>query len=255
MNDRGLPPLGVLGAIQFLTRVPIRLRAAPDQARCIPWFPVVGALIGAIVGGVAAGAMEWVPPGVAASVAVITGLVISGAFHEDGLADTMDALGGTTPAHRREILKDSRHGSYGVAALCSTIVLRILCLAALGPATAFAGAVAAHTLGRGAAVAVMTTAPAASERGLGSASARALSRGGALAGIGAAVAITVLAVGWWAGPLVAAAGTGALVVGVLGVRAFEGVSGDILGGVEQVAECAVLVVTVALATHHSLWWA
>ena len=44
-----MPPLGVLGALQFLTRIPIRLRAAPDIARCVPWFPVVGAAIGAVV--------------------------------------------------------------------------------------------------------------------------------------------------------------------------------------------------------------
>ena len=95
--------------------------------------------------------------------------MLTGAFHEDGLADTADALGRVEhPNERREILKDSRHGSYGVAAMCSTIVLRVVCVASLGPAAAFAGLVAAHTLGRGAAVAVMGTARAgARPTGLG----------------------------------------------------------------------------------------
>lgn len=254
VSETGLPPIGLLGAIQFLTRIPIRLRSAPDLARCVPWFPVVGALIGVASGGVAALAMEWVTPAVAGALAVITGVVVTGAFHEDGLADTMDALGGMTPARRREILKDSRHGSYGVAAMCSTILLRVVCVASLGPAAAFAGLVAAHTLGRGAAVAVMATAPPVPQDGLGADYARSLTGRGAFGGVSAALVIAALATGWWVGPLAAAAALAALVITVLARRAFEGVSGDILGAVEQTAECAVLVATVALATHHDLWW-
>ena len=121
--------------------------------------------------------MEVVPATVAAAVAVLGGVALTGAFHEDGLADTADALGGTTPERRREILKDSRHGSYGVAAMTGSIVVRILCLASLGPAAAFAGAVAAHTLGRGAAVSVMRLAPATSRPGLGADYTRSLSWG------------------------------------------------------------------------------
>ena len=165
--SNGLPPWGVLSAAQLLTRIPIRLRAAPDVAKAVPWFPVVGALIGAAIGGVVAGLMELTTPGVAATVAVLFGIVVTGAFHEDGLADTADAMGGWTPERRREILKDSRHGSYGVAAMCGTIVLRIACIAALAPAAAFAALVAAHTLGRGAAVGVMGLAPPVSTDGLG----------------------------------------------------------------------------------------
>ena len=55
MTGRGLPPVGPLAAAQFLTRLPIHLRAAPDLDRSIPWFPVVGAVIGAVVGAVTAG--------------------------------------------------------------------------------------------------------------------------------------------------------------------------------------------------------
>ena len=86
---------------------------------------------------------------------MLVGVLVTGAFHEDGLADLADSMGGWTPEQRREILKDSRHGSYGVAALCGSIVLRIVCVATLGPAVAFAGLVTAHTLGRSAAVGVM----------------------------------------------------------------------------------------------------
>lgn len=219
------------------------------------WFPVVGALIGALVGGVAAGMMELVPPLVAAAIAVLVGVALTGAFHEDGLADTADALGGWSPKQRREILKDSRHGSYGVAAMCGTIVMRIVCVAALGPAVAFASLVAAHTLGRGAAVAVMASAAPVPEAGLGADFSRALSPRRAVFGVAAALAIGALVSGWWIAPFFVAATCGAIGVSLLARRAFGGVSGDILGAVEQIAENLVLIVATGLALRYTLWWA
>jgi adenosylcobinamide-GDP ribazoletransferase len=254
-EHRGLPPLGVFGAAQFLTRIPIKLRSAPDLVASVPWFPVVGACIGAVVGGLAAGLMEVLPTSVAAVVAVMVGVMITGAFHEDGLADTADALGGWTPAQRREILKDSRHGSYGVAAMVGTILTRVICVATFGPATACAGMIAAHTLGRGAAVAVIGIDAPIPEDGLGADYARGLSITRAVLGVTGAIAIAAVAVGWWIAPLAGAAALGAIVVAFLAHRAFGGISGDILGAVEQVAECLVLIVVSGLALHHQPWWA
>jgi adenosylcobinamide-GDP ribazoletransferase len=250
-----MPPFGVLGALQFLTRIPIRLRTAPDLAASVPWFPVVGAAIGVAVGAVATGLGQLVPATVAAAVAVMVGVMITGAFHEDGLADTADAMGGWTPERRREILKDPRHGSYGVAAMVGSIMIRVLCVASLGPAAAFGGLVAAHTLGRGAAVTVMGLGPTVPAEGLGADHVRALSTRRAALGGTAAIALGALAVGWWVLPLTVAAGIGAVIVALIAHRAFGGVSGDILGAVEQVAECLVLVVVSGLALRHSIWWA
>jgi adenosylcobinamide-GDP ribazoletransferase len=237
---------GFTAAVQFLTRVPVRLRRAPDLARAVPWFPVVGTLIGAAVGAVAAGMMHVAPSTVAAAVAVLFGLAVTGAFHEDGLADLADAMGGSTPAERREILRDSRHGSYGVAALTGSIVLRTVGVAALGPADAFTGLVAAHTLGRGAAVGVMRIGrPLPGSR-------LAAEHRGALTGerVGLAVAVSIavaaVATGWRAGPLVAGAAIGAALVTVVAVRTLGGVNGDVLGAVEQVVECATLVILTTL---------
>lgn len=250
----GLPAWGLLGAIQFLTRVPLRLRSAPDLAGAVPWFPVVGAMVGAAVGGVAVAMMELVPPLVAAAVAVVFGVAVTGAFHEDGLADTADALGGWSPEQRREILKDSRHGSYGVAAMCGSIVVRMACVAALGPAVAFASLVAAHTIGRGAAVAVMVVAPPVPTEGLGADYSRALSPRRAAVGVTAALVLAALSVGWWVAPFVAAAACGSIAVANMARRVFSGVSGDILGAVEQVGECLVLIVATGLTLRHPLWW-
>ena len=93
------------------------------------------------------------------------------------------------------------------------------------------------------------------EDGLGADYARSLSARRAAAGVRSALLLGALAVGWWVLPVAVAAGVGALVVAVIAQRAFGGVSGDILGAVEQVAECLVLVVVSGLALRHSLWWA
>ncbi len=244
-----------LAAVQFLTRVPVRRRINVDLATVVVWFPVVGALIGAAVGGIAAGLWYVVPAGVAAAVAVLAGVLITGAFHEDGLADTADAVaGGWTTERRLEILKDPHHGSYGVAALCGSIVVRVVAVAALGPAAAFGGLVAAHTLARGAAVATMGVAPAARPRGLGAGYARRVGPRRATMAALIALAIAAAATGWWAGPLAVAAAVAALAVWWLAGRALGGITGDVLGAIEQVAECLVLVTATALARHHTIWW-
>lgn len=247
---------GFLGAVQFLTRVPISLRAAVPHERVVPWFPIVGALIGIAVGGTAAGLAQLVPVAVAGTSAVLIGLLITGAFHEDGLADIADAFGGGWTRERRmEILKDSRHGTYGVAALSGSIVLRAVCAASLAsPAAAFASFVAAHTLGRGAAVVAMKTAPPAAESGLGVDAASSLQLGRTSVGLLAGVAVTTAVAGWWVLPFLAAALVAMGTVVTLAIRKIGGLAGDVLGAVEVVTECLVLVVATGLASRSTVWW-
>lgn len=245
---------GLLAAIQFLTRVPIRLRRAPNVAASVVWFPVVGALIGAAIGGSAAGLWHVVPPLVAAAAAVSFGVLVTGAFHEDGLADVADAFaGGTTVERRLEILKDSRHGSYGVAALCASIVIRIVALGSMpGPWTMFTSAIAAHAVARGSAVGLMGAARPVTHRGLGADYGQAATPVRAVMGVVLGLAVAAATVGWRALPLL-----GVVVVSIVGVRwlalrKIGGISGDVLGTCEQVAECLGLIVLSGLATHHRL---
>jgi adenosylcobinamide-GDP ribazoletransferase len=249
---------GFLPALQFLTRLPVRLRREPSLTAAVPWFPVVGALVGVAVGAGAAGLWHLVPPSVAAAVAVLGGVLVTGAFHEDGLADVSDAFaGGWSRTDRLRILDDPLHGSYGVAALCGSIVLRIVATAALavhGPAVVFGSLVAAHALARAAAVGSMAVVPVAKDEGLGADYARSIGAARAAPGVLAGVALASVAVGWWVAPLVAAAAVAAAVVSWIALRKIGGTSGDVLGAIEQVAECLTLVVASGLAMRHSLWW-
>jgi adenosylcobinamide-GDP ribazoletransferase len=247
---------GLVGAVQFLTRVPVRTPTAIAHERLVPWFPIVGALIGVFVGAVAVGLAELVPSTVAATCAVVTGLLVTGAFHEDGLADVADAFGGGVTRERRfEILKDSRHGTYGVAALAGSIVVRAASAAAItSSASLFAGFVAAHTLGRAASVAAMGVLPPAAPSGLGIDHSRNLRPAPTTIGVVSGLAVTFVALGWWAGPLLAAAVAGTAVVGWLAMRKIGGVVGDVLGAIEQVVECLVLIVVSGIAARHTVWW-
>jgi adenosylcobinamide-GDP ribazoletransferase len=249
--------IGLLGAVQFLTRVPVHTDEAVAHERCVPWFPIVGVLLGGLVGGLAVGLGELVPVSVAAACAVVGGLLVTGAFHEDGLADVADAFGGGTTRERRlEILADPRHGTYGVAALAGSVLVRVVAAASIvSSAALFAGFVAAHALGRAAAVAVMGLAPTASDTGLGATYASRLRALPTVAGIGAAVIVSGLLVGWWIGAIVAIAAAGAGLTVLLAIRKIGGIVGDVLGAVEQVVECLVLITVSGLAAHHQLWWA
>ena len=248
--------MGLPAALQFLTRVPIRLRREPSLERTVAWFPVAGALIGAAVGGAAAGMWHVTPPLVAAAVAVTCGLLVTGAFHEDGLGDIADAFGGGWTVERRlEILKDPRHGTYGVTAICASVVVRMLALGSLpGPAAMFAAAVAAHTMARVAAVGMAGSMRLATHSGLGADYGRGTTPARAVVGCTVGIAITALATGWWVAAFAVAALVAVVATGALAVRKIGGISGDVLGAAEQVTECLCLVIASGLAMHHSLWW-
>ncbi|WP_029007930.1 adenosylcobinamide-GDP ribazoletransferase [Azospirillum halopraeferens] len=238
-------------AVIFLTRVPLRLRhpPAPDGlARAMGWFPLVGAAAGAAGGGVyALAALANLPPPVAALLAVAAMVWLTGALHEDGLADVADGFGGGRDRERKlEIMRDSRVGTYGAAALVLTLGLRVAALAALaGPGAVTAALAAAGACSRAAVPVVARTLAPARRDGLAATQANptagrvvlalALAAGVTLATAGAAAPAA------WAGAALAAAA-----VAGLALRQIGGYTGDVLGAVQQAAEIAVLLVLVAL---------
>jgi adenosylcobinamide-GDP ribazoletransferase len=250
---------GLRAAIAFLTRVPVGTQTAEaDVARAIPWFPVVGAGVGLIVAAVYAGALQVVPALPAGAVAVAAGVLLTGAFHEDGLADTADAFGAWEPEEARRIMKDPTHGTYGVSALVLVLVTRVAALSALSGWAAVAVVPAANALARAAAVALFAAIPVATDQGLGASYALGADRRrvvlGALVGFGVALA----ALGPTLVPVAAfVAVFGAGQVALVASRRVGGLTGDVLGAAEQVAETLVLLVGAAVATHRWValpWW-
>ncbi len=239
-------------ALALLTRLPgvPEAAAGAEIARAGRVMPLVGALIG-----LAGGLIFWLghgfalPPLVAGLLAVAATMLLTGAFHEDGLADAVDALGATAGRGRRlEIMRDSRVGTYGALALMLSLGLRAAALAALAaPGAAMAALIAAHALARACLPPVMAWLPLARSDGLAAQAGRP-EPGQAGIALLFGVAIALLALG--PGPGLAALVLAALAAGATALLArarLGGYTGDVLGAIEQAAEVAVLIAAAASA--------
>ncbi len=185
--------------------------------------------------------------------AIVIGLtasiLLTGALHEDGLADTADAFGGgANPERRLEIMKDSRIGTYGALALIAVLALKASSLASIGPVSVVGALIAAYAGGRLAAVLTLASLPYAG--GDNVKVSRAPSR---MTMVELAVAIaTGLIVGFCvmdAAVFIAAtivAVVAAAIVALIARRKIGGYTGDVLGAVEQVYEATFLAFAAAM---------
>jgi adenosylcobinamide-GDP ribazoletransferase len=248
------------GALSFLTRVPTGTTTTdPDEmASWVPFFPLVGALVGVVGALVYAGARELWSPVTAAALAVSAEVLVTGGFHEDGLGDTVDALGGAKDAaDARRILKDPRLGSFGVLALTLSLIVRTGAVASLQTWAAWPALPAAHALGRGAAISVLSRRDVFSAEGLGATYALAVTPPTRLAGMALAFVIGGAALGAWA---LAASFSCALVAWWMRRAALlriGGVTGDVLGAIQQCSLLVVLLLASAVDEQHWIplaWW-
>lgn len=139
-------------AIQFLTRLAVPPLAGFEPSwmhRSLAYFPLAGAIVGAISGAVLmAASAVWDAP-IAALLAIAAGCAATGCFHEDGLADAADGLGGGQTRERRlEIMRDSRIGTYGAVTLGLVLALKVAALSSLAPFDAALALVAVHAAAR-----------------------------------------------------------------------------------------------------------
>lgn len=234
-------------AFMLLTRLPVarldRLAAPPDLARCIWAFPIVGLVVNGTGGLVYCLAhTARIPPLLAAAWTVAATLVLTGAFHEDGLADAVDGLGGgATPARKLEIMRDSRIGSYGAATLFLSLIVRTAAIATLNqPSVVLTAMILAGMLGRSAMILPLLVLDPARPGGMGASVGRPPP-------ITAAVGLTLSVIASFlvlpALPAAAAVVLGfgsTLVVARIADRQVGGHTGDILGAAEVVTECVVL---------------
>lgn len=239
-------------AVALLTRFPVgRNGTDPDDdwraARA--FFPAVGALVAGAGIVVRAAAAPLLGAGPATVLSVGAMVLATGAFHEDGLADSADGLwGGQTPERRLAIMHDSRIGTFGVVALVLVLALRFALLAPLALADFSKTVLAAHVLGRAAGVAVTATLPAAGA-GLGSrVTGPARWTTVCAVTLGALVAGACAASRWFWAPVVAAL-VAAAAARSLVRRRIGCINGDLIGASILVAEVTVMAVVVGLLRH------
>ena len=254
VTDRDTSPLllptDITAALGLLSRLPVPVDGAMAAARgaAAAWaYPVAGFVIGALMALIASMAL-WLglSAPIAAGLALTACVIVTGAMHEDGLADSADGLwGGWEPARRLEIMKDSHIGVYGVCALVLSLLLRWIALTALVAAGLhWAAIITAAMASRAALTALMIILPNARGYGLSQMVGRPT---GAVAWVALAIALLAtiglwgwfgLLVGWIAGVLV-------LLCAAIARAKIGGQTGDILGATQQITELAVLLILVA----------
>lgn len=251
------PVIRLAQALRFYSRLPVPRvpfeadpHAMPDFTAIAPAVPVAGTIlsgIGALIG--AAGVALGLSAGIAAALTLCTIVIITGCFHEDGLADACDGLwGGMTPERRLEIMRDSRVGAYGAAGLALSLLLRFAILSELfrlmGPYAAIA---IAPIGGLSRALSLLPTRflPPARTGGIAAAT---LMPGTAGLVLAVLIGALLFAAGMlWLGlprALVVAILPAFLAVG-LAIRLMRhkigGFTGDLLGATQQVVEIALLL--------------
>jgi len=249
------PLAGIARAIAFLTIVPVPADASGELSGAVAWFPVVGAAVGALAGGVRLLFGSLVGATVATVLAMIVLVIVTGALHQDGLADTADGLGARNllgaagadgaRSRRLEVMRDSSTGVYGALALIAWALLLLTTLTSLDGDRALRALVVACALGRWATLIHAAATPAARVDGLGAGL-----RVGRLA-LGAATvvsAIVALAIGGLV-PGATAVGAAAVVAAmsvVFARRTLGGRTGDTLGATVAIAEVTVCVALLAV---------
>jgi len=237
----------------FLTRLPFPATAGaplPPLARTVWSFPLIGLLVGLISGAALMLASKLsLHPLACAMIALAVAALVTGALHEDGLADVVDGFGGgRLREDKLRIMRDSQIGTYGVLALIFSVGLRASLVAGLlGPGLAAAALAGAAVLSRSLMPGIMVLMPQARVDGLAASAGRPTPRQAQLAlGIGFVLAWPLL--GFWAGCVAMIAALAAtLLMATIARRQIGGYTGDVLGASQQAAEISILLTAGAFA--------
>jgi adenosylcobinamide-GDP ribazoletransferase len=249
-------------ALQFFTRLPIPAWVgfkASWLQHASRYFPLVGCVVAAITAGVYFAAALVLPAPVAAVLSTAASIYLTGAFHEDGFADTCDGLGGGMTRERvLEIMKDSRVGAYGAIGIVCMLGAKLTALAMLPPRLAVAALFLAHPLSRLAAASLIWRLDYVRGEGKAKPLAQQMTTTEfAIAAVTALLpALVLLSTGWIAPGILLVSLLAALLAAVWLGRKLQlrlgGYTGDCLGAVQQLAE--VLIYIGALATlGHGAW--
>jgi adenosylcobinamide-GDP ribazoletransferase len=239
-------------ALTFLTKVPWprALQAeSRDLARALFWFPWVGALLGLAFTGVWLGFSRVLPTPAAAALLVCFTVLITGGLHLDGLADTVDGLGGgKDPEERRRIMKDSRVGAFGVLSLILVLLVKFAFFLAAGEKGWRYEFILFPILSRwGMVFLAYLSDYARPEGGLGQAMTTGVSLKTTVGAGVSALLLAVLVLGLKGLILWAGAGAVIYLLSLYFRQALGGVTGDVLGAANEIVEVAVLGGTLLLS--------
>ena len=242
---------GASAALAFLTRVPVGrvvVFDGADVARGVWAFPLVGALVGLGAGAAVVLSDRALSPLVAAALGIAFAVAVTGAFHVDALADTCDALGAHTRERALEIMRDSRIGSFGAAAVALDLLVKTAAVAELaGDDRALGALVAAGALSRAASPPLAALLPyARAEGGPGSVLSGRVTHARAATAVVVGTAVAIGAFGLDGAILAGAVAVATVALGAFFVHRFGGVTGDTLGAATELGETLALVVAAAL---------
>jgi adenosylcobinamide-GDP ribazoletransferase len=212
-------------------------------------LPVAGLVVG--LAGAAAYAVAravGLPTDPAAALALAATILVTGAIHEDGLADTADGLGGgRSPEQKLEIMRDSRIGTYGACALIVSMILRWSALATISePASVASALLVAHVVARAPLPLFMWLIPPARSDGLSAGAGQPPPQSAIIAVV---LGILCFVIGFGTGKAIVGLillSIGVSIWGFIATRQIGGQTGDILGALEQVGEIVVLLMAAAL---------
>jgi adenosylcobinamide-GDP ribazoletransferase len=233
-----------LGALMFMTRLPVGkgyVFRSEDLPRSAVYFPVVGVMIGSLAGLVLLCSEPFFPPVVAVLFCMGTTVLLTGALHEDGLADAVDGLlGGKETRQRLEIMRDSRLGSYGALALWFSLTAKAFVLTSLleeGVLKAVTALIVGHGLGRAATVALLFSHPyVRSDQSKASPFGNAVTPKEALVASVFPVLLSFVLLGNKSVLTLIAAAAGTWAAGKYFQKKIGGITGDCLGAASQLIE-------------------
>ncbi len=238
---------GFVVATRFLTRIPMPGRPVEghELSESVAWFPLVGALIGGATAGIIVVTSPWLGQS-SVVLGLICGALITGGFHEDGLADACDGLGGGfTREQALEIMRDSRLGSYGGIAIVLLYLARFTLFAQLGRSLLFLLPVAG-ALGRATSIGLMAWLPNARAEGVAENTGHNLRPLTVVLGLLLTIAIAAALAPKSALPMAATATLLTVLSGLYLRRRLGGITGDTLGAVIVIVEVAMLAIAEVL---------
>lgn len=238
-------------AVQFLTRIPVPGQLATSEeelGKAASFFPLVGLIVGGSAALVFVLVARLVPLQASVLIAIAFASFITNGFHEDGLADTFDGLGGGWTKERAlEIMRDSRLGTYGTLALIFLLLGKFTFLSSLAPAQIWRWLIVGHVISRWTVLPLCSWLPYARAEGQGKLVAKQISASVFILG-SLTLALLLVVISWKVLLLVIVIVV--LIVLVSGLyfkRRLDGITGDCLGAVNQLAELGVYL-TALVAT-------